>query len=56
MMMIAARGNKGRFFAVTLCELKPENTAVKIKCALQISDLQMHMPNVNVRIDRFFLH
>src|SRR5512133_394991 len=56
MMMITARGNKSRFFAVTLCDLKSENTAVKIKCVLQISDLQMHMPNVNVRIDRLFLH
>ena len=56
MMMITARLNTSRFFAVTLRGLKPENTAVKIKCALQVSHLQMHMSNVNVGIDRFFLH
>src|SRR5207247_4695721 len=29
MMMITARGNKGRFVAVSLCQLKSENAAVK---------------------------
>ena len=56
MMMITARGNKSRFFAVTLRELKPENAAVKIERALEVSHLQMHMPNADVGIDRFFLH
>src|SRR6476659_8935952 len=56
MMMINPRRNKSRFFAVTLRELKPQNPAVKIECALQVSHLQMHMPNADVGIDRFFLH
>src|SRR6266568_4904172 len=47
MMMITARGNKGRFVAVSLCQLKSENAAVKIECPLQISHLQMHMPDAH---------
>src|SRR6266536_3215843 len=56
MMMITARGNKGRFFAISLGQLEPENATVKIKRALQIRHLQMHMPDADARIDRFFVH
>src|SRR5256884_9644583 len=51
MMMITARGNKRRFFAVSLCQLKSENAAVKIERPLQISHLQMHMPDVHAWVD-----
>src|SRR5439155_4797301 len=56
MMMITARGNKGRFVAVSLCQLKSENAAVKIECPLQISHLQMHMPDAHPRINWCLAH
>src|SRR5882724_482025 len=55
-MMITARGNKGRFFAMALCELEPKNAAVKIERALQMSHLQMHMPDVHAGTDCFLAH
>src|SRR5438094_10200379 len=50
MMMITARGNKGRFVAVSLGQLKCENPAVKSQYPLQISHLQMHLPRGQPRI------
>jgi hypothetical protein len=55
-MMMTAGRNKGRFIAIALGQLEPENAAVKIECRLQISHLQMHMPNSYAWIDRFFLY
>src|SRR4029453_15263819 len=55
-MMITARGNKRCFFAKALCELEPKNAAVKIERPLQISHLQMHMPDVHARTDCFLAH
>src|SRR6266480_8148761 len=51
MMMITARGNKCRFFAVSLCQLEPENAAIEIERPLQISHLQMRMPNAHACIN-----
>src|SRR5438046_3790189 len=56
MMMITARGNKRCFFAASLCQLEPKDAAVKLERPFQIGHLQMHMPDVDARIDCFFLH
>src|SRR5207248_10248942 len=50
MMMITARGNKGRFVAVSLGQLTPENAEGKIECPLHTRHLQMNMPDPHPRI------
>src|SRR5436305_13939022 len=51
MMMITARGNKRCVFAVSLCQLKSENAAVKIERPLQISHLQIQIAELHDWLD-----
>jgi hypothetical protein len=51
-MMIAAGGNEGRLSTEPLRQLEAEHVAIECKRAINIGDLQMHMPDAGARRDR----
>src|ERR1051326_7931428 len=50
-VMIAAGGNESRLIAVALHDLKAEYAAIKAERAVEISDLQMNMPDTRAGDD-----
>jgi hypothetical protein len=52
MVVVAAGGDKRRLAAIALGELEAEHAAIKPQRALQIGDLEVHMPDTDAGIDR----
>ena len=50
-VMIAARGEKGRLVAEPLLQLEPEHAAVEGERAVEVGHLQMHVADADVRVD-----
>src|SRR6202035_3315011 len=51
-VMVPARRNKSRTSAVTMCQLKAEDAAIKCQRAIQVGHLEMHVANANVGMNR----
>jgi hypothetical protein len=49
-MMVTAGGKKCRLLPVTLRQLKAKHIAIKTNRPLQISHLQMHVANADLRM------
>ena len=55
-MVVSAGGDESRLVAVAVLELEAEDSAIEVEGALDVRDLQVHMPDVHARIDRASLH
>src|SRR3954447_20715182 len=55
-VVVAARGDEGRLLAVAMLELEAEHAAVEVERAVDVGDLQVHVPDVHARIDRASVH
>jgi hypothetical protein len=50
--MIAAGGEKRRLAAIALCKLEAEDVAIESKRAIEVGDLEMHVPDPDTLINR----
>ena len=51
-MVIPTCGDEGRARAQALCQLETEHVAVEAQCAIKVRDLEMHVADANLWMDR----